>query len=456
VPRVISLIVLLAIILLVGAVFFQVMAQFIVPLFMACVLLVVFYPLHLRVLQRLPRFPRLAALITTALILLFVCFPLALLGWNAYLEGEHAVHLLQSPRGEELLERGKEKLDQLIEKIPGRGAGRPVTEGDEEAAEQPASRSAASPTTNGETTNQATTTPRASTTRPRPATPNTDKLLAEITASIGPLFLSGVQTVARTIFGLIIMVIALYFFLADGPAMIHTLMQISPLAEEQELELLARFGQISRSVVIATMLSAVAQGIAAGIGYYFVLPADWPLFLLTALTMVLAIVPFVGAAGVWVPVCIGLLLLGGDGESPGSNWPTVVGFAIYCTVVVSGLDNLIKPYVLHGQSNLHPLLALLSILGGVQVLGPVGILVGPMIVSFLQALLSIFRREMENLGQLPSRSPAKKLSPAAEAIAETIEAAIANEDEAPKDAPPKKPPSTNGSKGQGRSRKRRK
>jgi predicted PurR-regulated permease PerM len=458
VPRVISLIVLLAIILLVGTVFFQVMAQFIVPLFLACVLLVVFYPLHVRVLQRLPRFPRLSALITTTLILLGICLPLAWLGWNAYLEGEHAIHLLRSPRGTVLLERGITKLEQLIEKIPGRDFGRPATGEKEEKPEAPAGEPEQSPSTTGETPSPPTEPQRADDDKPvRRPTPNTDKLLEKIIASIGPLFLSGVQTIARILFGLIIMVIALYFFLADGPAMIHTLMQISPLAEEQELELLARFGQISRSVVIATMLSAVAQGIAAGIGYYFVLPPDWPLFLLTALTMVLAIVPFVGAAGVWVPVCIGLLLLGGDGGSPGSNWPTVVGFAIYCTVVVSGLDNLIKPYVLHGQSNLHPLLALLSILGGVQVLGPVGILVGPMIVSFLQALLSIFRREMENLGQLPSRSPSKKLSPAAEAIAETIEAAISNEEEDAEEPQPPKKQSTNGSKrSQGRSRRRRK
>jgi hypothetical protein len=81
-----------------------------------------------------------------------------------------------------------------------------------------------------------------------------------------------------------------------------------------------------------------------------------------------------------------------------------------------------------------------------------------MIVSFLQALLSIFRREMETLGQLPKRSPQKKLSPAAEALAETIEAAISGEDEddAEQPQPPKKQ-SNNGSKGsQGRSRRRRK
>jgi predicted PurR-regulated permease PerM len=178
--------------------------------------------------------------------------------------------------------------------------------------------------------------------------------------------------------------------------------------------------------------------------------------LLTALTMVFAIIPFVGAAGVWIPVCLGLLLLG-DGDKPGANWPQVAGFAVYCTVVVSGLDNLIKPYVLHGQSNLHPLLALLSILGGVQVLGPVGILVGPMLVSFMQALLSIFQREVENLGH-PEKMVQGKLSPAAEALAETIEAAVtAAEGEPAENAQPKQAAETKSAKGsrvQSRKRKR--
>jgi predicted PurR-regulated permease PerM len=378
VPRVISLIVLLVIILLVGAVFFQVMAEFIVPLFLACVLLVVFQPLHAEILRSLPRWPRLAALVTTILILLVVLLPLAWLGWNAYLEGEHAVNLLQSDRGHQFINSAFERFGEMYERVRGEKFVRPEP-GD---------------------------------------------LWAQVTKYIGPHVLAGVQTILGMLIGLVIMVVSLYFFLADGPKMINTIMQISPLEEEHELELLARFGQISRSVVVATLASAIAQGIVAGIGYYFWLPGDAPVFLLTALTMVFAIVPFIGAAGVWVPVCLGLLLLPNlDNQPIGSNWISVASFALYCTVVVSGLDNLIKPYVLHGQANLHPLLALLSILGGVKVLGPIGILVGPMLVSFLQALLSIFQREVENWENPQKRRP-RKLSPAAEALAESIEAAV--------------------------------
>jgi predicted PurR-regulated permease PerM len=376
VPRVISLIVLLAIILLVGAVFFQVMAEFMVPLFLACVLLVVFQPLHAWMLRHFPTYPRIAALLTTVVILLVVLLPLAWLGWNAYREAAHAVEWVQGERGQVIVARASTWIEDTVTKV----TGEPF------------------------------------------ALPNFR--LTKVTEYVAPYLLAGVQTVLGMLIGMVITVIALYFFLADGPKMVGAFMQLSPLEEEHELELLARFGQISRSVVVATLLSAVAQGIAAGIGYYVVLPHDAPIFLLTAVTMVLAIVPFVGAAGVWVPVCIGLLAWGGgNGAAPASNWPTVLGFGVYCALVVSGLDNLIKPYVLHGQANLHPLLALLSILGGVKVLGPIGILVGPMLVSFLQALLSIFQREMERWDN-PNKRLSKRLSPAAEALGDAIEAAV--------------------------------
>ncbi len=107
--------------------------------------------------------------------------------------------------------------------------------------------------------------------------------------------------------------------------------------------------------------------------------------------MVLAMVPFVGSLAVWAPVAIWLFVQG--------HTAAAIGLAIYGAAIVSTADNLIKPWVLHGQSNLHPLLALLSVLGGVTVLGPIGILVGPMLVAFLQALLTMLRKELDSLEQ---------------------------------------------------------
>ncbi len=97
-PRVISFFVLLAIVLLVGAIFFQVMAQFFVPLFLASVLLVVFAPLHRWIGNRMPLWPRTAAMLTTIAIILVVVLPLVWLGWKAYVDFDM---LLSKPPGEQ-------------------------------------------------------------------------------------------------------------------------------------------------------------------------------------------------------------------------------------------------------------------------------------------------------------------------------------------------------------------
>lgn len=189
----------------------------------------------------------------------------------------------------------------------------------------------------------------------------------------------------RVIVGSAILLLSLYFFLCDGPAMIRTIMALSPLDDKYELELLAEFDRISRAIVLATVLSALFQGVTAGIGYYFVgMPS---LILLTALTCTCALVPFVGPAIVWVPVCIYLALYG-------ESLTPAIGLALWGTLVVGSVDNVVKMLVLHGQSQLHPLLALLSVLGGIQALGPIGILIGPMVVVLLQTLLGILRQEL--------------------------------------------------------------
>ena len=191
--------------------------------------------------------------------------------------------------------------------------------------------------------------------------------------------------IGSLLIGTAIMLISLYFFLLDGPSMVESFKGLSPLDDAHEQELVGEFGSVSRAVVVATLLSALAQGLLAGIGFYFV-GLD-SIFLLTLLSAVLAMVPFVGAAAVWIPCSLYLYFFD-------NNLPAAIGLAIYGVAVISMADNFIKPYILHGETNLHPLLALLSVIGGVAALGPIGILIGPMVVVFLQTLLKILQREL--------------------------------------------------------------
>jgi len=409
VPRVVSFIVLVAILAFIAAMFFKVMAQFVLPLFLAAVLVVVFKPLHVWVRDRLPGRLRLSALVTTFLIMLVVLLPTAWVGWNAYLEGRQVFNYLRVPENQKRviakIENAAQPFVQFYEQmVPQSVATEPeapiVVDPQPQVDLQPPP-VAETPEVDLAAAPSATTAAELPKPIPPPKKPFTTKDLFDIAFG----FISGVlfdtlDGVLRTLLGLLIMILALYYFLADGPAMIHTMMRLSPLDNEYERELLDKFSNVSRAVVVAVLAAAVVQGLLAGVGFYFALNPGGPIFLLMMSTMVLSVVPFVGAAGVWIPTCIWIYLYQErvvDGVIVTGDPLTAILLALYCGGVVSTIDNLIKPLVLHGQSNLHPLLALMSVLGGVKALGPVGILVGPMLVAFIHALLVMVNKELRLL-----------------------------------------------------------
>lgn len=417
-PRVVSFIVLLAVIILIGSLFFQVMVQFIVPLFLAAVLVVIFKPLHLWVLSKLDHRPRVAAAVTTFLIVLIVLLPLSATLVRAVSEAaEHYATFGEgnNTQAETRITTTRSEPKKADSKSTEKPSAEEETVGSKEKDKSITDDASAGESAEAEGTADAE---RSKTTVDKNSLLGVvDAIVPRINEQLekfdlgemalkpddvrnylsdtfeqmaAPLALGGVRALVSTLFGLAIMVLTLYYFFADGPNMIVALMKLSPMDDEYEQELLDKFASVSRSVVVAVLLSAIAQGILAGIGYFFAGVEN--VFLCTVLTAVFAMVPFVGATVVWVPICLVLYFYVGSPQA-------AIVLAIYCTVVVSMVDNLIKPLVLHGQANLHPLLALLSVIGGIQVLGPIGILVGPMLVAFLQALLNMLNKELKLLGQ---------------------------------------------------------
>jgi len=455
--RMVSFGALLAIIVVIGLLFYKVMIGFFVPIFLAAVLCVVFRPLHRAVLERLGQRERTAAAITTALILLSVLFPAGLIIAAAAVQGASLISDVNSASINLAFQRVRTTLglnidhlyeirkcqkefDQLLtvtndNMLPAQRTERTAIavghletdlnalaeamkslnrdgiaerlKGIEELKEQLAKIREMNP----EDVDFAATVLAAVAKfksikvdmlggtyvawlkeSANPTAADIESLTKQGIDYIRPKLVSitgatGVAIVKLAI-GTGIMIVAIFFFLYDGPGMVSTIMKLSPLDDRYEQELLLEFDRISRAVVLATIFSALAQGTVAGIGYYFAgLPS---LVLLTLLTTVFALVPIFGPATVWVPVCLYLAIYEQNFWAAG----LLAGWGV---LVVGTIDNLVKAVVLHGQSQLHPLLALMSIIGGVQALGPIGIVVGPMVVAMLQTLLGILRRELSNL-----------------------------------------------------------
>ena len=498
--RIVSFIVLVAILVVIAAVFFRVMAGFFVPLFLAALIGVVIQPFYRWILAKCRGYRYPAAGITTTLVLLIVLLPISLGITKATIEGMSLLDRLQlqdvQQRFDELRQRGgliipqKEDLRAIEARLKHwRGQQRlGVTPNfsqeavnnllerldsiDAWMARQEKNRPAADTTRLREQLIALRNSPPDSLARDRalsfadaefrefkraflggtyrawlaesanPTDDQIDQIRRSTLSTAGAVVSYGGESlvvVGKLIFGVIIMVAALFFLLAEGSKMLDALVRISPLQEHYVRELVVEFDRACRAIVSATLLSAVAQGILAGIGFYvagyFVPGLQDAVALLMLLTMVLALVPFTGAAAVWVPVCLYIFFFDGD-------LPVSIALAIYGVGIISASDNFIKPYVLAGQSNLHPLLALLSVLGGIQALGPIGILVGPMVVVFLQVLLRLLQRELTSMDKSawtswPGFAALARAIPTPTAAGEAARAAAS--EPAPSEPPASKP-----------------
>ncbi len=445
--RLISFAVLIAIIIIIGLLFYRVLIGFFIPVFLATVLVVVFRPLHRWVLDKTGHRERLAAALTTLLIMLTLMLPIGALGTASAVQGLRLLEQndaktvalrisqvraslgLELPSYKDSLRLVSDELDAIVEKTSiseqnpdllqvGKKttatllelkqavqteSGAAFDDRFDELIEMTKLVGVPSEEVFGATKLAVELKSKFSALRSallggslmalarETANPTKDQVNAIVNNAmdfIRPRLLSLTGAtgtfIAKLLFGSVILIVSTFFFLYDGPAMIKNLMYLSPLDDQYEQELLLEFDRIARAVVLATILSAVVQGLTAGIGFYFA--GMEYLMLLIMLTTAFAMVPFVGPAIVWVPVCLYLAM-------NDRMWAAGL-LAAWGVLVVGTIDNFVKAFVLHGQSQLHPLLALLSVLGGVQALGPIGIVVGPMVVAMLQTLLSILQREL--------------------------------------------------------------
>ncbi|MEI6241233.1 MAG: AI-2E family transporter [Planctomycetia bacterium] len=337
--RLVSLGVILGLVAVFGLLSLRVMSSFLLPLLLAAMLVVIFGPLHRWLRDRLQTPEWVAAGLTTLFVLVIVLVPLFLLLARA---GGEAVSILRTPDG---LKLDANVLGGLVD-----------------------------------TVNQATGLHLTA-----------DAVNAEVRKLaeewVGPIAARTPVVIVKLVIGLIVMTVALFYFLADGRRMFAAVTRLVPLDTRYQWQLLEEFEEVSRAVVSSTLLAALVQAVLAGIG--FSVAGLKGVFLLTLLTFFGALVPFVGAAAVWGTASLYLLFFVKD------TW-TAAGLAAWGLCVVSTVDNIIKPIVLHGQSKLHPLLALLSVLGGVGALGPIGIFVGPIAVAFLQAALTMLQTELDH------------------------------------------------------------
>jgi len=189
-----------------------------------------------------------------------------------------------------------------------------------------------------------------------------------------------VANATRTIFYFALMIFAMYYFFKDGEDIILKMKRLFPLSKEQ---IEVGFSQL-RDVIQATMYGGVAiallQGVLGGI-LFLVMGISSPVFW-GALMAFLALIPIVGASMIYIPA--GLIFIVGGSYVKGIIVILIGG------LIISQVDNVLRPYLISGRTSLHPMLLFFTIMGGIAVFGLLGLVMGPMIAAAFTILLKVF------------------------------------------------------------------
>ena len=322
--------------------FFDLVQPFLMPVFWAVVLAVVFNPVDDWLRERLPGKPALAATLTTLLITLTVLVPLVLV----------TLAVIDQVQG-------------LIQRV-GSGELDPSTVVDYVERQLPRVREFAEGY--GIDFAQVRTNLQA-------AVATGGQRVVNFGLSLGQNFLG----VAVDFF---LMLYLLWFFLKDGREIVQRAVDAIPLGDRDEWELVRRFATVARATLKGTMIVALVQGTLGGL-LFWALGIDGSLFWGVVMTL-LSLLPVGGAALVWVPAAI---ILGVQGE-----WTSAIIIVAFGALAIGLVDNLLRPLLVGRDTKMPDYLVLIATLGGIASFGLAGFVLGPVIAALFLTIWEMMRK----------------------------------------------------------------
>jgi predicted PurR-regulated permease PerM len=193
---------------------------------------------------------------------------------------------------------------------------------------------------------------------------------------------SAVMSALGTAVSFVVMLFVLFFVLRDGPALARQVVRMLPIEPRRRTLLWQHLVDVTRAVFLGIGVTALAQGVLLGFGFWIAgLPSP---LVFGVLGVILALIPMVGPALLWVPAAILLAIQGHQGYA--------IFLALWGAVVVSLVDNLLRPLLISGRAEVPTLAVFVGVMGGLAAFGFIGLFVGPIVLGLLVAL---FRFEAE-------------------------------------------------------------
>jgi predicted PurR-regulated permease PerM len=333
----------LLLLIMVSVLFFYLLKPFFAPVFWACAVSLLFYPVQELLRRRWGNRPNLIALSTLLLCVIVVVIPALLILSSFVEEGTNVYDRIQS---------GEINLNDYLERV-------------------------------------------------RTALPAVQRLMdwleldpaaLEERATSGALAASGFaarnvfslgQTTFQFILSLGLMLYMTFFLLRDGPHLVDLIARALPLGDERERLLFKKFAEVTRATVKGNLVVAVVQGALGGV-IFWILDIPGPILWAVAMAIV-SLIPAVGAGLIWLPFSIYLFITGQFGSG--------LALVIYGLVVIGLADNILRPLLVGRDTKLPDWLVLLSTLGGISMFGINGFVIGPLVAALFIVFWQIFSRD---------------------------------------------------------------
>ena len=204
--------------------------------------------------------------------------------------------------------------------------------------------------------------------------------IASILPGIGQFLMGGISSFAVNLF---VLVFILYFMLIGGTKMEQYIYELLPFSDSNKKHVMNEINMIVRANAIGIPLLAIIQGAIATLGYYLF---DAPSALLFGfLTCFATVIPIVGTTLVWFPLAAYMAISG--------DWPHAIGLLLYCGLIVTNIDNLIRFILQKKMADTHPLITIFGVVIGLSLFGFMGVIFGPLLISIFILCVNIFKEQ---------------------------------------------------------------
>ncbi|NIP29688.1 MAG: AI-2E family transporter [Candidatus Dadabacteria bacterium] len=179
----------------------------------------------------------------------------------------------------------------------------------------------------------------------------------------------------------VLTIFSLFFFFRDGRKFTTYLLSIIPMNNDEKIRIFTIFSETIHGIALGSLLIAAIQGLLVGL-IFLILNIPYPVFA-GSISFVLSILPLVGAALVWLPFAIYYLVIG--------SYIKGLILLVFGAVVISSVDNLIRPIIIGSKLKINTLLLFLSIIGGLEAYGFAGLIIGPLIIALLTSFIELYK-----------------------------------------------------------------